>query len=104
MGLWARHLMSRLGSGPAHCPAPQQTFFPAPSPSVNRQYDVCPGHWPRCLCLRFYGSPESRLTSSQSFTLVSSVTPWTVACQAPLSMGFSGILKWVAIPISRASS
>ena len=28
-------------------------------------------------------------------------TPWTVACQAPLSMGFS---KWVAIPFSRRSS
>ena len=29
-----------------------------------------------------------------------SVTPWTVACQARLSMGFPGakILEWVAIP------
>ena len=34
------------------------------------------------------------------------VTPWTVACQAPLSMGFSrkGYLEWVAIPFSRGSS
>ena len=29
------------------------------------------------------------------------VTPWTVACQAPLSMEFSRILEWVATPSSR---
>ena len=30
-------------------------------------------------------------------------TPWTVACQAPLSMGFSRqkMLEWVAISFSR---
>ena len=33
-----------------------------------------------------------------------SVTPRTVACQAPLSMGFSRILEWVAISYSRGSS
>ena len=34
------------------------------------------------------------------------VTPWTVACQAPLSRGFSRqeILEWVAMPSSRGSS
>ena len=33
-------------------------------------------------------------------------TPWSVACQAPLSMGFSEarILEWVAMPSSRGSS
>ena len=33
-------------------------------------------------------------------------TLWTVACQAPLSMGFSRarILEWVAVPSSRGSS
>ena len=33
-------------------------------------------------------------------------TPWTLTCQAPLSMGFSQarILEWVAIPFSRGSS
>ena len=33
-------------------------------------------------------------------------TPWTVAHQAPLSMGFTRprILGWVAIPFSRGSS
>ena len=35
-----------------------------------------------------------------------SVTPWTVACQALLSMGFfqARILEWVAMPSSRRSS
>ena len=35
------------------------------------------------------------------------MTPWTVACQTPLSMEFARqerILEWVAIPFSRASS
>ena len=34
------------------------------------------------------------------------VTPWTVACQAPLSMGLlqARILEWVAMPSSRGSS
>ena len=33
-------------------------------------------------------------------------TPWTVACQAPLSMGIfqAIILEWVAMPSSRGSS
>ena len=31
-------------------------------------------------------------------------TPWTAAHQAPLSMGFSRILEWVAMPSSRGSS
>ena len=34
------------------------------------------------------------------------VTPWTAACQVPLSMGIlqARILKWVAMPSSRGSS
>ena len=34
------------------------------------------------------------------------VTPWTVACQASLSMGIlqARILEWVAISFSRGSS
>ena len=31
-------------------------------------------------------------------------TPWTVVCQAPLSMEFSRILEWVAYPFSRGLS
>ena len=35
-----------------------------------------------------------------------SVTPWAIACQAPLCMGIfqASILEWVAIPFSRGSS
>ena len=32
------------------------------------------------------------------------VTPWTIARQAPLSMGFSGQEYWVAMPFSKGSS
>ena len=34
------------------------------------------------------------------------VTPWTVACQVPLSMGIlqAGVLEWIAMPSSRGSS
>ena len=32
------------------------------------------------------------------------VTLWTAACQAPLSMEFSRILEWVAMPSSRGCS
>ena len=35
--------------------------------------------------------------------LSDSETPWTVAHQPPLSMGFSRILEWVAIPFFRGS-
>ena len=43
----------------------------------------------------------SRVSHVQLFA-----TLWTVACQAPLSMGFSKArtLEWVAMPSSRASS
>ena len=45
-----------------------------------------------CLCAK----------SLQSVRLFA--TPWTVARQAPLSMGFSSPLEWVAVPSSRGSS
>ena len=40
---------------------------------------------------------------SHSVVSDSFATPWTVACQAPLSMGFfqARILEWVAIPFVR---
>ena len=44
---------------------------------------------------------------SVSHAVVSnSATPWTVACQAPLSMGFlqARIMEWVGIPFSRGSA
>ena len=47
------------------------------------------------------------LYSSVSHSVMSdSATPWTVACQVPLFMGFfqARILEWLAIPFSRGSS
>ena len=43
---------------------------------------------------------------SHSVVSDSFVTPWAVACQAPLSIGFpqARILEWVATPFSRGSS
>ena len=35
---------------------------------------------------------------------ISSVTPWTVVCQAPLSMGFFREEYWSGLPSSRGSS
>ena len=66
---------------------PIQTFIPHP-----------PGQWGllRGMCAK-------SLSHVQLFA-----TPWTVAHQAPLSMGFwsglSRILEWVAMPSSRESS
>ena len=47
------------------------------------------------------GCMLSRFSRVQLFA-----TPWTVACQAPLSMRIlqARILEWVAIPSSRESS
>ena len=41
-----------------------------------------------------------------SSVLFDSVTPWSIACQAPLSMGIlqARILDWVAMSSSRGSS
>ena len=41
-----------------------------------------------------------------SSVLFNSVTPWSIACQAPLSMGIlqARILEWVAMSSSRGSS
>ena len=32
------------------------------------------------------------------------VTPWTAACQAPLSMGFSRQEYWTGVPLSKVQS
>ena len=49
---------------------------------------------------------SSLLLFSHSVVSNSFVTPWTVACQAPLSMGLSQarILQWAAISFSRELS
>ena len=52
-------------------------------------------------------SPLSLISSVQSLSCVRLfVTPWTVAHQAPLSLGIlqARILEWVAMPSSRGSS
>ena len=48
--------------------------------------------------------PKGRVKSLSCVRLFA--TPWTVACQALLSMGFpqARTLRWVAIPFSRGSS
>ena len=62
--------------------------------------------WKVSLCK----SSPPELTTQCCAWLISHVplfaAPWTVACQAPLSMGIlqARILEWVAMPISRGSS
>ena len=58
-------------------------------------------HPPNEWSVRWKWSDKSKLSHVWLF-----VTPWTIACQAPLSIEFSqaGILEWVAISFSRGSS
>ena len=61
----------------------------------------------RSKSLVIYSYLTSSLCCAQSLSYVQLfVIPWTVACQAPLSMGIlqAGILEWVAMPSSRGSS
>ena len=71
--------------------------------------------WRSLVGCRLWGRKESDTTevTSVQFSSVQSLshvwlfaTPWTVACQAPLSMGIlqARILEWVATPSSRVSS
>ena len=55
----------------------------------------------RCLLLSLSSVQFSSVQSLSRVRLFE--TPWTVACQAPLSMGIlqARILEWVAIPFSR---
>ena len=63
-----------------------------------------------CFLTFFYIINASFWTVAATAELLSRVwlfvTPWTVACQAPLSMGIlqARILEWVAMPSSRGSS
>ena len=58
---------------------------------------------PFILCLVFMCWKEKKVKSLSCVPLFA--TPWTVAYQAPLSMGFfqSRVLEWVAISFSRGS-
>ena len=56
-----------------------------------------------------FGNPHSHCVCcvfSRSVVSWLFVTPWTVACQAPLSMGIpqARIMEWIAMPSSRGSS
>ena len=57
------------------------------------------------LCNFFSQPPETKMRSSSSCVWIFA-TPWTIALQAPLSMGIlrARILEWVAMPSSRGSS
>ena len=53
------------------------------------------------------GKPKCKYICTLSHSVVSdSAIPWTITCQAPLSMGIlqARILEWVAMPSSRGSS
>ena len=52
---------------------------------------------------QFYEFPEGNLRHlwvSESHSVFDSATPWTVACQAPLSMEFSRQEYWSGLPFS----
>ena len=68
---------------------------PPPQPHHMLECPWLVHYWKYLICCYFSNS-----------VMFDSVTPWTVACQAPLSMGFSRakILEWVAISSSRGSS
>ena len=55
---------------------------------------------------RSYGSKCAMIMISHFSCIQPFVTPWTVACQAPLSMGIlqARMLEWAAMPSSRGSS
>ena len=64
------------------------------------------GHQPplgECLPANFSTGHDFHLTEKSLFScsvMSNSVTPWTVACQAPLSMGFPRQEYWSGLPFS----
>ena len=80
-------------------------FFPIPSLVLCVRIEVSPlwihthTHMCACVCVYIYICLVSQSCPTH-------VTPWTVACQAPLSMGIlhARILECVAMPSSRGSS
>ena len=71
----------------------KQRHYSANKGPSSQNFGFSSGHVWMCCCLV--------IVLSDSF-----VTPWTAACQAPLSVGFfqARILEWVAIPCSRGYS
>ena len=60
---------------------------------ITASFSVHKLHWVYLHCERKTEVPSSASTVSNSF-----VTPWTVDCQAPLSMGFSRQEYWSGLP------
>ena len=80
------------------CPPPGDLPGPGIKPaSLTRLL-----HWQASsLPMNHLGSPfiAAQLSSAQSLSCVQLfATPWTVACQAPLSMGFSRHEYWSGLP------
>ena len=76
-------LFSDSVSSPVWRPCPSLLFL---SPTER----LCPLFRASCSCPTFCGCMDCSLPGS--------VTPWTVACQAPLSMGFSRQEYWSGLP------
>ena len=74
---------------------------------MNKKYRPSVLKYFKCLCLEISCFLCTRVCPVLNHSVVSdSVTPWTVAHQAPLSMGIpqARTLEWVAMPSSRGSS
>ena len=65
--------------------------------SVHRaQPGSSPGHWPTCGVAAFVLEERKKVKSLSCVPLFA--TPWTVAYQVPLSMGFSRQEYWSGLP------
>ena len=89
---------SQVLPGPGHCPrrkdpTPEVHISVMVSLDLDQSHSNCwsrPFRLPVCVVAK----------SLQSYRLF--VTPWTVACQAPLSMGFSRLEYWSGLPFPSA--
>ena len=62
--------------------------------TVCLSFPICTTRWPTSYSSQIFLIPVSESCSVMS----DSATPWTVACQAPLSMGFSRQEYWNGLP------
>ena len=53
-----------------------------------------------CVCMRVYTCVHVCVCVSHSVVCIHSAIPWTIACQAPLSMKFSRQEYWSGLPFS----
>ena len=97
---WKLRGCQKAGKALAH-PLPQANQ-PSSSVSLSTPKHTSPHSPPSQACFPLAGDSvaPSNLNRSQCQSLSCVrlfVTPWTAACQAPLSVEFSRILEWVAI-------